>query len=90
VKQGRAIFFEFLRIEATAKGIVYMASPKGSPATPFPMVELGDSRVVFENPEHDFPKRIIYRLTPDGSLNARVAGIEKGRATAEEWTWRRR
>jgi hypothetical protein len=54
------------------------------------MVELGDSRAVFENPEHDFPKRIIYRLTPDGSLNARVEGIEKGRATAEEWTWRRR
>ena len=90
VKQGKAVFFEFLRIEATPKGIVYLASPKGAPATPFPMVELGDSRVVFENPEHDFPKRITYRLTPDGSLKARVEGVEKGRATAEEWIWRRR
>ncbi len=32
VARGRAVFFEFLRIEATPKGIVYLASPKGAPA----------------------------------------------------------
>jgi hypothetical protein len=89
LKAGRAMSFEFFRIEATPKGIVYMASPRGRPATPFPMAEMGDKRVVFENREHDFPQRIIYRLTPDGSLNARTEGVVGGRQESEEWTWKR-
>jgi len=29
---------------------------------------------MFENPAHDFPKRITYRLQPDGTLVTRVEG----------------
>lgn len=89
VAKGKAAFFEFLRIEATPKGIVYLASPKGAPATPFPLVESGGNRAVFENREHDFPTRIIYRLTPDDSLHARIEGTRKGKPAFEEWTWKR-
>jgi Domain of unknown function (DUF6265) len=89
VKGGKAISFEFLRIQATPVGMVLFASPRGLSATPFPMAELGDQQVVFANPERDFPKRIIYRLTPDGSLNARVEGAVKGKTRSEEWTWKR-
>jgi hypothetical protein len=89
VKGGRAISFEFLRIQATPTGIVLFASPRGAPATPFPMAEQGVERIVFANPAHDFPQRIIYRLTPDGSMNARVEGTVKGRTRSEEWTWKR-
>ncbi|MDQ5872348.1 MAG: DUF6265 family protein [Acidobacteriota bacterium] len=89
VAEGRAVFFEFLRIEATPKGIVYLASPKGAPATPFPLVESGENRAVFENRTHDFPTRIIYRLMPDGSLNARIEGTKKGKPAFEEWTWKK-
>src|SRR6476619_1721693 len=59
VKAGRTVSFEFLRIEATGDTITYWASPHGKPATPFRMIELGNKRVVFENAEHDFPRRII-------------------------------
>ena len=89
VKAERAISYEFLRIQATPAGIVLFASPRGAPATPFPMAEQGVERIVFANPAHDFPQRIIYRLTPDGSLNARVEGIVKGKTRSEEWTWKR-
>jgi hypothetical protein len=88
VKGGKTISFEFLRIQATPAGIVYFASPRGAPPTPFPMAEQGVERIVFANPAHDFPKRIIYRLTMDGSLNARVEGTVKGKTTSEEWTWK--
>jgi Domain of unknown function (DUF6265) len=53
------------------------------------VAELGERRVVFANPQHDYPQRIIYRFTPDGSLNARVEGAVKGKTTSEEWTWKR-
>jgi hypothetical protein len=85
--EGRTVSFEFLRIEATSEAITYWASPKGRPATPFKLVEGGQKRVVFENPEHDFPRRILYWLGDDGSLHARVEGTRAGKAFSEEWRW---
>jgi hypothetical protein len=89
VKEGRLVEFEFLRIEGTSTGLIYWASPRGRPATPFTMIELTDKRVVFENAEHDFPRRIIYWMTNDGSLHAKIEGMLKGQPAAEEWSWRR-
>jgi hypothetical protein len=73
---GRTVFFEFLRIEARADGVYYVAQPKGRPGTDFKLTRHTDSEAVFENPAHDFPKRIIYRRNADGSLTARVDGGE--------------
>lgn len=88
VKAGRTISFEFLRIEATNDGIIYWASPRARPATPFRMIESSNKRVVFENATHDFPQRVIYWLTTDGSLHAKIEGTLRGKPAAEEWTWR--
>lgn len=89
VKGSRTVSFEFLRIEAGASGIVYWASPGGKPAVPFRLVESKAGRAVFENPDHDFPQRILYWLGEDGALHARVEGSAGGRAASEEWSWRR-
>jgi len=89
VSGGKAVFFEYLRIEVTPEGIVYTASPRGGKATSFRLVGSGGSRVVFENPEHDFPKRILYWLGEDGSLHARIEGARGEEAKAREWKWRR-
>src|SRR4051794_591430 len=48
-RSGRATF-EFLRIAKTAAGLSYFASPGGRAPVEFPMKELGERRVVFENP----------------------------------------
>lgn len=85
----RTVFFEFLRIEKTDKGIVYYAAPKGRhPPTPFALIESADRRVVFENPEHDFPQRIIYWM--DGEvLHARIEGMRDGKLQGSQWSWKR-
>ena len=85
---GRAIF-EYLRIVEEEGGIAYMASPMGRPAIRFALVSAGASRAVFENPEHDFPRRITYWLGKDGKLHARVEGEEGGTPSAMEWAWSR-
>lgn len=91
VKDGRSTGFEFLRIETAKDGrIVYLASPQGRPATPFTMIEGGAHRVVFENQEHDFPKRILYWLDAKGALHARIEGTLQGKAEQEEWVWSKR
>lgn len=69
--------FEFLRIEQRVDGIYYVANPQGGPPTDFKMTGRTTQEVIFENPEHDFPKRIIYRKNSDGSLVASVDGGEK-------------
>jgi len=88
-KDGRVRFFEHLRIEETKEGkIVYVAMPNGRAPTVFPMTEMTAERVVFENPEHDFPTRISYWKDGEG-LCAKVEGKRNGREMSEEWHFKR-
>ena len=86
---GRAVMFEFLRIVARGDSISYVALPRGRNETPFPMKELSGKRVVFENPAHDFPQRIIYWQDKPGELHARTEGLMDGKVVSEEWIWKR-
>lgn len=89
VANGRTVSFEFLRIEASPAGATYWSSPGGKVATPFRLISSAGRRVVFENPEHDFPTRILYWLAEDGTLHARIEGTQGGQAASEEWSWRK-
>jgi hypothetical protein len=41
---------------------------------------------VFENPEHDYPQRIIYQR--EGNLLiARIEGEVSGEAKGQQWQW---
>lgn len=87
VYPDRSAFFEYLRIEQRDPGVVYVASPRGRDATEFVLVSAGPTEVVFENPEHDFPQRIIYRR--EGTLMvSRIEGVLSGEATFRQWEWR--
>lgn len=86
VRGGKTIFSEFMRIERRGNDFVYLARiTPGQPGTPFKMTRATESEVIFENPDHDFPQRILYRKPPGGGLFARVDGIEKGKAKAQEY-----
>lgn len=89
VQDDETAFFEYLCIQHTPDGVFYMASPKGrQPAIPFRLVSSGASSATFENLEHDFPQRIIYRREGD-MMHARIEGKRNSRLHAEEWTWRK-
>ena len=77
----KTVEFEYLRIEQRTDGIYYVAHPKARcPATDFKLTRASATEAVFENPQHDFPKRIIYRKGADGSLTASVDGGEGTKA----------
>jgi hypothetical protein len=88
IKGDRAVFFEHLRIEQHKDGLVYQGMPLGRPATPFKMVQITDGRVVFENPKHDYPTRIVYWKDGEG-LAAKVEGMQNGKLVSEEWHFKR-
>ncbi len=74
----RTLEFEYLRLEQRSDGIYYVAHPKARcPGTEFKLTSLTTSEAVFENPAHDFPKRIIYKKTEAGL----VAKIDAGEGT---------
>lgn len=53
----------------------------------FKEVQFADTMVVFENKEHDFPQRIIYRKTPDGNLLAYIEGEINGEMQKIEYPY---
>jgi len=83
--------FEFLRIAKGPDGVLnYVALPSGQDETWFKLVRSGENEAVFENPEHDFPQRIIYRLFSDGELHARIEGNIRGELKGRDFKMNRR
>ncbi|MGZ5434654.1 MAG: DUF6265 family protein [Pyrinomonadaceae bacterium] len=90
VAQGKAAEFEFTQIrEDKAGSIYYVAKPSGQAEASFKLVKLQNKEAVFENPQHDFPQRIIYRLQRDGSLFARVEATDKGQTRGIDYPYKR-
>lgn len=81
---GATTFFEFARIEERDGEIQYVPYPSGRESVPFRLVSAEPGRAVFENPEHDFPRRITYALDPTGRLTARAEGVEHGESRVVE------
>jgi len=88
LRPGKQAFFEFLRIEERDGTIAFIAQPGGRTPTSFPLASLDGMKAVFENPEHDFPQRIIYRIDGD-QLCARAEGTTNGKESGSEWCWTR-
>jgi hypothetical protein len=88
VKGGKTMNFEFMRIERVAGVTNYIAQPQGGAPTSFRMTASGTNWARFENPGHDFPKRVEYRRTPDG-MHAEIAGPGKeGKETVIPFEYR--
>jgi hypothetical protein len=79
---GRMVAFEYLRIVEREGGLVYIAQPGGKTPTEYVLTELvtatGTTRAVFDNPRHDYPKRIVYELSAEGGLSATIGEMKGG------------
>ncbi|MBL8896247.1 MAG: hypothetical protein JNM84_01405 [Planctomycetes bacterium] len=82
---GKLVAFEYLRVVERDGGLVYIAQPGGKTATEFVLTELTKTRAVFENPRHDYPKRIAYQLSEDGRLKATIGFLKGGTPTTFEF-----
>ena len=90
VRNGRTVEHEFLQIRLNAEGKpVYIASPSGQREATFVASVLSPEAVTFENPQHDFPQRIMYRALPDGRLAARIEGLRGGALRGVDYPMKR-
>lgn len=88
VTGNRTSEYEFMLIREQEGRLVFTARPSGQSEASFSSIELTESKVVFENPAHDFPQRVIYRLERDGSLAARIEGMKGGEARGVDFPMR--
>lgn len=89
VRNNRVAAHEVLSIEVVDDRVVYFASPSGrSPATPFTLVEWTEWSATFDNPAHDFPRRIRYERRGD-QLTASIYRDPAATLPAGTWTWTR-
>jgi hypothetical protein len=90
VAKGRTVAHEFMQIREVEPGqLAFIASPSGQAQAMFRVKSLGEREVVFENPTHDFPQRVIYRLDEAGVLRARIEGLVAGNPRAEDFPMHR-
>lgn len=90
VRDGRTVAWEHLRIWQDEAGeIYYTALPSGQAETSFRLTHAAPGEATFENPDHDFPQRILYRLVGEDSLLARIEGVRDGRERAIDFPMRR-
>ncbi len=75
---GKMVAFEYLRIVERDGGLIYIAQPGGAKPTEFVLTELGSTRAAFENPRHDYPRRIVYELSAEGRLSATIGQLKGG------------
>lgn len=89
VRPGKSTLFEFIRIVEEAGKLVYIARPSDQPEARFTLTKFSSLELIFENAQHDYPQRIVYRLQPDGSLVARIEGKSHGKDEASEFPMKR-
>jgi hypothetical protein len=78
IAKGRTSEYEFLRLIEQNSTLAYVALPSGQKEATFTLTAIKPGEMVFENPKHDFPTRIIYQRQADGSLKARIEGTVNG------------
>jgi hypothetical protein len=87
-KGEKATAFEYMRLQRDATGrVMFWASPGGKPAVGFVRTKAGRRMATFENPNNDYPQRIVYERS-GGVLTGTISDLKGGNAYS--WTFRRR
>ncbi|WP_298122094.1 DUF6265 family protein [Flavobacterium sp.] len=83
---------EQVELMQNGEHLIYTTTIKGenndSPI-PFQMTKDEDSLLVFENPKHNFPQKIEYKLAKNNILTAKITGKLNGKSSTESYLMKR-
>lgn len=87
ITRGRMSEYEFVVLRPKGARLEYVVRAGENPVVVFSSTTLTATEVVFENPAHDFPKRIGYTVRGPDQLDGWIdGGVAKGRVS---YTYRR-
>ena len=89
VRGSELVEYELVVIREKGAQLAYEAHPSGQPSATFVSGAVSGQAVVFENPGHDFPKRIGYERTGDDQLLAWIDGGAQSEAPRIQFEYKR-
>lgn len=90
---GDTLFSEKLRLAERQDTLWYLptvSNQNGGKEVAFKETALNDTEIVFEDPSHDFPQRIVYRKAGADSLQANIEGVQDGKPRKEVFSFKRK
>lgn len=88
---NKLLEYEFIILEQDSIGnIYYRAKPVQQKDASFKLTAVEHRKAIFENHQHDFPQRIIYRCISEDSLVARIEGVRNGNMRSIEFSYRKK
>jgi hypothetical protein len=88
IRDGKLAAYEMVVLRERGDELAYEAHPSGQPAATFLSTRISASELVFENPAHDFPQQIGYRIEGDALL-AWIRGMQNGKERRIEFPYTR-
>lgn len=92
IEDEDTVVFETIRLVQEEGKLVYIPTASGeNDGKPirFALKEISDSKLIFENPKHDFPQMIRYTIKSENSLVAEISGILNGKKTKYSFPMKR-
>ncbi|WP_426091591.1 DUF6265 family protein [Flavobacterium sp. DSR3-2] len=92
IKEKDTLHFESITLQQKGDKLTYSATVKGQnndKAVTFKLTTGTEKQMVFENPKHDYPKKIIYTQITKDSLVANISGIQQGKPSSEQFSMKK-
>jgi hypothetical protein len=89
LEAGRLAFFEQARIDLRTMPSTYTVSPMGSRSSTFlenpAATPPKTNAIVFENPDNEFPQRLVYASPKRNQLTATISQLDGSRSVTFAW-----
>ncbi len=93
INETDTLHSETILLEQRADSITYSANVKGQnndKAVPFTLTSANTLSLVFENPVHDYPQKIVYQKNKSNGLLVTVSGILHGKKSIEKYSFNKK
>lgn len=87
------IFMESIEIVQKNDSLFYntqVSNQNDGKSISFKNTDATENQVVFENPKHDFPQKIVYNKITADSLVVEVSGMKKGKESKESFPMKKK
>lgn len=92
IKEKDTLHFESIILQQKGEELTYSTMVKGQneeKAVAFKLTTTTEKQLVFENPKHDYPQKIIYsQINPD-SMVTKISGIQQGKPSSEQYSMKK-
>ena len=88
IRENDTLHSERIEVKQKGEDLLYIPTVKGQnndkPIT-FKLTLATENEYTFENPAHDYPQKIVYKMVNANSLVTTISGIQQGKNSVESY-----